>query len=80
VELPEKDHPARKAVMTFKGEQRERLIGLCGQAGARDPAALANELFLLIEGARVCSQSMGPAGPCCQFATLAETVLSSHGA
>ena len=80
VELPEKDHPARKAVMTFKGEQRERLTCLCGEAGARDPAALANELFLLIEGARVCSQSMGPMGPCCQFATLAETVLSSHGA
>ncbi len=80
VELPEKDHPARKAVMTFKGEQRERLIQLCREAGARDPDALANELFLLIEGARVCSQSMGPAGPCCQFASLAETVLGSHGA
>ncbi|MCZ7660449.1 MAG: TetR/AcrR family transcriptional regulator [Xanthobacteraceae bacterium] len=80
VEIPEKDHPARRVVEAFKSAQRDRLVGLCRQAGARDPAALADELFLLIEGARVCAQSMGPKGPCCQLVRLGETVLQSHGA
>ncbi|GIK97847.1 MAG: TetR family transcriptional regulator [Alphaproteobacteria bacterium] len=80
VEIPEKDHPARRVVEAFKSAQRDRLVGLCRQAGARDPDALADELFLLIEGARVCAQSMGPKGPCCQLVRLGETVLQSHGA
>lgn len=80
VEIPEKDHPARRVVEAFKSAQRDRLVGLCREAGARDPDALADELFLLIEGARVCAQSMGPKGPCCQLVRLGETVLQSHGA
>src|SRR5437868_12090734 len=29
IELPEKEHPARKVIEQFKAEQRDRLIGLC---------------------------------------------------
>ena len=80
VELPEKDHPARRVVEAFKSAQRVRLVELCGEAGARDPERLADELFLLIEGARVCAQSMGPKGPCCQLVRLGDTILTAHGA
>jgi hypothetical protein len=57
VELPEKDHPARRVIEAFKTAQRARLVQLCAAAAL---AELADELFLLLEGARVAAQSMGP--------------------
>src|SRR5437868_11167652 len=34
IELPEKDHPARRVIEAFKAAQRDRLIALCGVTGA----------------------------------------------
>src|SRR5438477_3157773 len=62
VELPEKDHPARRVIEEFKAAQRNRLVALCRQAGIARPELLADELFLLLEGARVSAQSLGPKG------------------
>src|SRR3984957_15658045 len=41
VELPEKDHPARRVIETFKSAQRERLTQLCAAAGLAGPGKLA---------------------------------------
>ena len=57
------EHPARKVIEQFKAEQRDRLIGLCAASGIAEPDLLADELFLLLEGARVSTQSFGPNGP-----------------
>src|SRR2546421_5906148 len=54
VELGERKHPARKLIEEHKRRQRERLIALCRDAGYEKPEQLADELFLLVEGARVC--------------------------
>jgi hypothetical protein len=62
VELPEKDHPARRVIEAFKTAQRERLVRLCAAAALAEPDMLADELFLLLEGARVAAQSMGTQG------------------
>src|ERR1700730_15128672 len=62
VELPDKDHPARRVIEAFKRAQRERLIQLSAAAALAEPEMLADELFLLLEGARVTAQSMGPKG------------------
>src|SRR5262245_55189169 len=62
VELPEKDHPARKVIEEYKVAQRARLIGLCRSASLSDPEMLADELHLLLEGARVTAQSVGTEG------------------
>ncbi len=62
VELPEKDHPARRVIEAFKTAQRERLVQLCAAASLAEPEMLADELFLLLEGARVTAQSMGRKG------------------
>ena len=59
VELPEKDHPARRVIEAFKSAQRQRIIELCSAAELAEPEMLADELFLLLEGARVTAQSMG---------------------
>src|SRR5256885_1309811 len=63
VELGERKHPARKLIEEHKRRQRERLIALCRDAGYEKPVELADELFLLVEGARVCLQSVGRQGP-----------------
>ena len=78
VELPEPDHPARRVVEEFKRRGRGRIIELCRQAGLRDPELLADELFLLVEGARVSRQSLGPNGPAKRLAEMFETLVSAH--
>src|SRR5215472_1445522 len=60
VELPDADHPARRVIEECKRRHRELIIELCRKAGLRDPELLADELFLLGEGARVTIQSLGP--------------------
>jgi AcrR family transcriptional regulator len=78
IELPEKEHPARKVIEHFKIEQRDRLIGLCGATGIAEPELLADELFLLLEGARVSAQSLGPTGPASRLVRMGEALIASH--
>jgi AcrR family transcriptional regulator len=77
VEIPEKDHPARQVIEKHKRDQREHLAKLCREAGFRDPERLADEMFLLLEGARVNMQSVGPKGPCHRTAELLRALLKS---
>jgi AcrR family transcriptional regulator len=63
VELPEKDHPARAVIEEHKTRQREQIAALCRAAGFLEPERLADEIFLLLEGARVNVQSVGRCGP-----------------
>lgn len=63
VELPEKDHPARVVIEEHKSHQREHLVSLCRASGFANPERLADEIFLLLEGARVNMQSVGRDGP-----------------
>ena len=78
VELPEKDHPARRVIEQFKTAQRDRLIRLCGTIGVAEPEMLADELFLLLEGARVSAQSVGPQGPASRLVRMGEALIASH--
>ena len=50
VELPDKDHPARRVIREYKTALRERLIQLCRDAKLTDPERLADEVFLLMRG------------------------------
>ena len=78
VEIPEKDHPARIVIEQYKTRQRERLVRLCSEAGYREPERLADELFLLFEGACINIQSVGCCGPGARFAHMARTLMKSH--
>ena len=75
IELAEPSHPARKVVETHKRRSRERLVGLCREAGYAHAERVADELFLLIEGARVSLQSVGREGPGARLYALAEALL-----
>ena len=75
-ELPDRTHPARAVIETFKRGQRDRLARLCAAAGAPHAELLADDLFLLAEGARVSLQSVGPEGPAARFARMAEATIA----
>jgi len=78
VELPEKDHPARRVVEAFKIAQRQYLTGLCDAAKLAEPDMAADELFLLLEGARVTAQSMGPQGLGDRLVRMGEAIIKAH--
>ena len=78
VELPDKDHPARCVIEQYKGDQRSRLAGLCAASGVSEPELLADELFLLLEGAHVSAQSLGPQGPASRLVRMGEALIAAH--
>jgi AcrR family transcriptional regulator len=78
VELTDPDHPGRKIIEEHKAEVRARLLRLCVDMGARDAAALADGLFLLMEGALSSTQSMGHSGPGNSVARTAEALIEAH--
>lgn len=78
VELTEKDHPARQVIETHKAKLRARLAEICSQMGAPEPRLLADELFLLMEGAQVSTLILGVRGPAMNVAHGAETLIDAH--
>jgi len=79
VELPEKDHPARPVIEAYKSAQRERLAQVCAAAALSEPEMLADELFLLLEGALVTAQCMGPkVGD--RLVRMGEAIIKAHTA
>ena len=78
VELTEKDHPARKVIEAHKANLRNRLAGLCLQMKVKDPELLADELFLLMEGAQVSIQTLGVRGPARNVARAADNLIAAH--
>src|ERR1700731_2585923 len=70
VEMPDKDHPARRVIREYKTTLRDRLIRLCRDAKLADPDRLADEVFLLCEGARITAQSAGSEGLSARLAEI----------
>jgi AcrR family transcriptional regulator len=77
VEFPQKDHPARKVIEESKQQQCDRLTKLCRDAGFDEPEQLAEDLFLLFEGACVNVQSQGRCGPGSRFKDRAFGLIKS---
>jgi AcrR family transcriptional regulator len=78
VELPEPDHPARRVIREYKTAAREQLIRLCRDAKLADPERLADQVFLICEGARVTAQSVGTTGLSARLAGMLEALISEH--
>jgi AcrR family transcriptional regulator len=78
VELTDPEHPGRKIIEEHKAKVRARLLRLCTDAGARDPAALADGLFLLMEGAFSSMQTLGHSGPGNSVERAAEALIDSQ--
>ena len=78
VEIPEKGHPARAVIEEHKTHQREHVARLCRDAGFKEPENLADELFLLLEGANINVQSVGACGPSSRFGDMACALISAR--
>jgi AcrR family transcriptional regulator len=78
IELPEKGHPARRVIEEAKAAQRSRLVRLCGAAGLSEPGMLADELNLLLEGARVTAQSVGSDGLDARLIRMGDAMIAAH--
>jgi AcrR family transcriptional regulator len=78
IELPEKDHPARAVIEDYKARQCEKLVGLCRESGFDEPERLAEEIFLLYEGACANVQSVGRGGPAKRFPDMVCALLKSR--
>jgi AcrR family transcriptional regulator len=79
IEIPDKDHPARRVIEEFKTAQRLRLVRLGRDAGLSEPDMLADELHILLEGARVTAQSVGTDGLGAKLLRMGEAMIAAHG-
>lgn len=78
IELPDPNHPARRVIEEAKSRYRELIVELCREARLRDPELLADELYLLGEGARVASQALGPRGPVQRLFEIFRSLVAAH--
>jgi hypothetical protein len=78
IEITEKDHPARKVIEAHKAKLRSRLLQICIRIGVAEPRLLADQLFLLMEGAQVSTQTLGVHGPARNIARSAKMLIDMH--
>ncbi|HZD29861.1 MAG TPA: TetR/AcrR family transcriptional regulator, partial [Xanthobacteraceae bacterium] len=60
--------------------ERARLIRVCRASGLRDPELLADELHMLLEGARVTAQSVGRDGLGERLKRMCDALITAHAA
>ena len=58
-ELPDPNHPARRAIQEYRLREHKRVVRLCKAAGFQDPAFSANLFSMMLEGAHSCGQCVG---------------------
>jgi AcrR family transcriptional regulator len=63
VEFPDPEHPVHRAAKAHKEMIRSYLRGLASDTGANNPVALAEQLYILFEGAITASQLHGEPWP-----------------
>ncbi|MGO4683279.1 TetR/AcrR family transcriptional regulator [Hyphomicrobium sp. 2TAF46] len=70
-------HPARAVIEAYKQRKHDRLVGLFRAARYSDPDLLADEVFLLFEGARISIQCGGK-GPALRVVGMLRGLLASR--
>ena len=78
VEITESDHPATQVIKRHKGRLRARLADLCARIGARDSRLLADQLFLIMEGAQVSAQTPGARAAAASARRAATVLIDAH--
>jgi AcrR family transcriptional regulator len=74
-EYPEPTHPIHQTAWSHKEAVHVALTQLCTQAGAKDPAGLANTLSLLIDGAIVAAHATRTTTPAVEARATAASLL-----
>jgi AcrR family transcriptional regulator len=78
-ELPETDHPARRLIDEHRQTEHEHIVTLCKQAGFKDPDLVADQFYLLLEGAKSCVMCMGLKRVGEHLKQLVDTMVAAKG-
>jgi AcrR family transcriptional regulator len=80
VEFPNPDYAGHQVALEHKRSVLRRFRELAEVAGARQPEALANALFLLMDGAYVAARMFGtsPNNPAAHLAETASLIIEAH--
>jgi len=76
-EYPEADYPGHQVALKHKQSVRVRFRQLAKEAGAKNPDVLADQLFLLMDGAYMASRMFGTENPAAHLANAAQTLIDS---
>lgn len=81
-EYPEIDYAGHQVAIEHKQTVRVRFNQLVQEAGAHQPEALANALYLLMDGAYMAARMFGssPGNPAAHVAETVRHLLDAHGA
>jgi AcrR family transcriptional regulator len=78
VDFPDVDHPGHAVAVKHKQAVRARLHTLAQQAGARDPQVLADQLFLLMDGAFMSARMFGGDNPALHVGEAAQILIEAQ--
>ena len=78
VDFPEPDHPGHQVALEHKRAVRARISQIAAQAGARSPHDLADQLFLLMDGAFMAVRTFGSDNPACNVSAAAQTLIDAQ--
>jgi AcrR family transcriptional regulator len=76
-EYPETGYAGHQVAMEHKQSVRRRFRQLAEEAGAIEPAVLADQLFLLMDGAFMASRMFGPDNPAAHLAAGARILIDT---
>ena len=76
-EYPKTDYPGHEVAIKHKQSVRQRFYQLAKEAGAKKPDVLADQLFLLMDGAYMASRMFGSKNPAAHLAEAAQVLINS---
>jgi len=76
-EYPETDYPGHQVAIEHKQSVRARFRQLAKEAGAIKPDVLADQLFLLMDGAYMASRMFGAKNPAAHVAEAARVLIDT---
>jgi AcrR family transcriptional regulator len=76
-EYPETDYPGHQVAIAHKQSVRARFRQLAEEAGASKPEILADQLFLLMDGAYMASRMFGSKNPASHLAATARILIDA---
>jgi AcrR family transcriptional regulator len=76
-EYPDTDYPGHQVALEHKQSVRARFRQLAKEAGAKKPDVLADQLFLLMDGAYMASRMFGTKNPAAHLVEAAQTLIDA---
>ncbi|MDX2078022.1 MAG: TetR/AcrR family transcriptional regulator [bacterium] len=75
-EFPDPTHPSHGVALANKEAVRARLLALCDSMGAKNPQGLANQLYLLMDGAFMAVRLYGVNNPANDVGSFARQIVA----